>query len=83
MRINNEQRQRFLRKVRNALWTLKGKRLGVLGLAFKGGTDDVRESPALAIIESLVAEGCEIQAYDPAAMERAREVLADQRRALR
>jgi UDPglucose 6-dehydrogenase len=75
MCINDDQRQRFLHKVRKALWTLKGKRVGVLGLAFKGGTDDVRESPALAIIESLVAEGCEIQAYDPAAGERAREVL--------
>jgi UDPglucose 6-dehydrogenase len=75
MNINDEQRRRFLDKVRKALWTLKGKRLGVLGLAFKGGTDDVRESPALAIIESLVAEGCEIQAYDPAASERAREIL--------
>jgi UDPglucose 6-dehydrogenase len=78
MRINDEQRQRFLRKVRCALWTLKGKRLGVLGLSFKGGTDDVRESPALAIITSLVAEGCEVQAYDPAATERAREILGDQ-----
>jgi UDPglucose 6-dehydrogenase len=77
MHINDEQRQRFLRKVRRALWTVKGKRLGVLGLAFKGGTDDVRESPALAIISSLLAEGCEVQAYDPAASARAREVLGD------
>jgi UDPglucose 6-dehydrogenase len=75
MRINDDQRQRFLHKVRKALWTIKGKRVGALGLAFKGGTDDVRESPALAIIESLVAEGCEVQAYDPAASQRAREVL--------
>lgn len=75
MTINNDQRQRFLRKVRNALWTLRGKRLAVLGLAFKGGTDDVRESPAVGIVEALLAEGCEIQAYDPAAAERAREVL--------
>jgi UDPglucose 6-dehydrogenase len=77
MRINDEQRQRFLRKVRGALWTLKGKRLGVLGLAFKDGTDDVRESPAIAVVEALVAEGCEIRAYDPAAAERAREILGD------
>jgi UDPglucose 6-dehydrogenase len=77
MRINDEQRQRFLRKVRSALWTLKGKRLGVLGLAFKGGTDDIRESPAISIVQALLGEGCEIQAFDPAAMERAREVLPD------
>jgi UDPglucose 6-dehydrogenase len=64
-----------VRKVRSALWTLKGKRLCVLGLSFKGGTDDVRESPAISIIELLLAEGCEVQAYDPAAAERAREVL--------
>ena len=75
IRINEEQRQRFLRKVRSALWTLRGKRLGVLGLAFKGGTDDIRESPAILLIESLVEEGCQIIAYDPAAIERSREVL--------
>jgi len=75
MRINEEQRQRFLRKVRKALWTLRGKRLGVLGLAFKGGTDDIRESPAVLLVQSLVQEGCTVAAYDPAAMERAREVL--------
>jgi UDPglucose 6-dehydrogenase len=75
MRINEEQRQRFLRKVRNALWTLRGKRLAVLGLAFKGGTDDIRESPAILLIQSLVQEGCVVVAYDPAATERAREVL--------
>ena len=75
MRINEEQRQRFLRKVRTALWTLRGKRLGVLGLAFKGGTDDIRESPAILLVQALLQEGCRIAAYDPAAAERAREVL--------
>jgi UDPglucose 6-dehydrogenase len=75
MRINEEQRQRFLRKVRTALWTLRGKRLGVLGLAFKGGTDDIRESPAILLVQSLLQEGCQVAVYDPAAMERAREVL--------
>jgi UDPglucose 6-dehydrogenase len=79
MRINDEQRHRFLRKVRSALWTLKNKRLAVLGLAFKGGTDDVRESPAMAIAEALVAEGCEIRAYDPAAAGHAREILGETR----
>lgn len=73
MRINETQRKMFVRKVRNALWTLKGKRLAVLGLAFKGGTDDVRESPAIALVRSLLHEGCTIHAFDPAAMKRAQE----------
>ncbi|MGO8795899.1 MAG: UDP-glucose dehydrogenase family protein [Candidatus Sulfotelmatobacter sp.] len=76
MRINEDQRDRFLRKVRSALWTLRGKHLGVLGLAFKGGTDDIRESPAILIVQALLQEGCKITAYDPAAMERAQEVMA-------
>jgi UDPglucose 6-dehydrogenase len=75
-KVNEDQRSRFLRKVKKALWTLKGKKLAVLGLAFKNGTDDVRESPALAIIKSLLKEGCLITAYDPAAMERAAQELA-------
>ncbi len=75
MRINEDQRQRFLRKVRSALWTLRGKHLGVLGLAFKGGTDDIRESPALFLVQALLQEGCQITAYDPAAMERTQEVM--------
>lgn len=75
MRINEEQRQRFLRKVRSALWTLRGKSLGVLGLAFKGGTDDIRESPALFLVQALLQEGSKVTAYDPAAMDRTQEVM--------
>ncbi len=75
IRINEDQRQRFIRKVRSALWTLRGKKLGILGLAFKGGTDDIRESPAILLIQSLLQEGCQISAFDPAAHDRAREVL--------
>ncbi|HTZ81876.1 MAG TPA: UDP-glucose/GDP-mannose dehydrogenase family protein [Candidatus Acidoferrales bacterium] len=75
MRINEDQRQRFLRKVHTALWTLRGKNLAVLGLAFKGGTDDIRESPALFLVQALLLEGSKIRAYDPAAMDRAREIL--------
>src|SRR5246127_358438 len=75
MRINEDQRDRFLRKVRSALWTLRGKHIGVLGLAFKGGTDDIRESPAILILQALLQEGCKITAYDPAAMERTQEVM--------
>lgn len=76
-KINEEQRQRFVKKVRKALWTLKNKRLAVLGLAFKGGTDDVRESPAIEIIQTLLKEGCEIVAFDPAAMKNAKGILGD------
>src|SRR6185437_16125417 len=67
--------ERFFQKVRSALWTLRGKRLGVLGLAFKGGTDDIRESPALQIIRMLLEAGASIHAFDPAAMERAKQLL--------
>jgi UDPglucose 6-dehydrogenase len=75
MRINEDQRQRFLRKVRSALWTLRGKNLGVLGLAFKGGTDDIRESPAIFLVQALLQEGSKVTAYDPAATERTQEVM--------
>jgi UDPglucose 6-dehydrogenase len=75
MNINDDQCRRFIKKIKSVLWNLKGKRIAVLGLAFKGGTDDVRESPAIAVITELLKERCEIVAYDPAATERAKEVL--------
>lgn len=75
MRINEDQRHRFLRKIHNALWTLRGKNLAVLGLAFKGGTDDIRESPAIFLVQALLQEGSKIRAYDPAATERARAIV--------
>ncbi len=74
-KINVHQKKRFLAKVRSALWTLRGKRLGVLGLAFKGETDDIRESPAIDLIEMFLSEGCTITAYDPAAKNRAKGEL--------
>ncbi len=76
-KINVAQKKRFLGKVRSALWTLRGKRLAVLGLAFKGETDDVRESPAIDMIDMLLNEGCCIEVYDPAAMERAKGELPE------
>lgn len=74
-KINEEQKLRFFQKVRSALWTFRGKKIGVLGLAFKGGTDDVRESPALDIVKQLLHEGCIVNAYDPAAEERSKEMI--------
>ena len=79
MLINEDQRHRFLRKIRSALWTLRGKRLAVLGLAFKGGTDDVRESPAMLLTRKHCSRrGLPISAYDPAAKARAQEILNSQ-----
>ena len=74
-KINAQQKKRFLNKVRSALWTLRGKRLAVLGLAFKGETDDIRESPAIDLVEMLIAEGCSISAFDPAAIKRTEQEL--------
>ncbi len=75
MAVNEDQRRRFLGKVREALWTLRGKRLAVLGLAFKGGTDDCRDSPAIDLVCRLQAEGADVVAFDPAAIERAKTLL--------
>ncbi len=74
-KINDNQKEVFFNKVRSALWTLRGKRLTALGLAFKGDTDDIRESPATEIIKKMLQAGAIVTAYDPAAMERAKEVL--------
>jgi UDPglucose 6-dehydrogenase len=76
-KINVQQKKRFLAKIRAALWTLRGKKIAALGLAFKGETDDIRESPAVELVEMLLEEGCLVHAYDPAAMERTRELLPE------
>jgi UDPglucose 6-dehydrogenase len=74
-KINETQRDIFFNKVLAALWTLRGKRLAALGVAFKGDTDDIRDSPAIVVIKKLLEAGTSITAYDPAAMERAKAVL--------
>jgi len=74
-KINEAQKDIFFNKVLSALWTLPGKRLAALGLAFKGDTDDIRESPAIEIVRRLLEAGATVAAYDPAAMERAKAVL--------
>jgi UDPglucose 6-dehydrogenase len=70
-RINATQKERFLKKIREALWVLRQKKIGVLGLAFKGNTDDVRSSVAISVVQQLIAEGAAVRAYDPKAMEKA------------
>jgi UDPglucose 6-dehydrogenase len=73
-RINQRQIDRFLDGIREALWVLKDKKLAVWGLAFKSNTDDVRSSVAIGLVERLVAEGAEVTAYDPKAMEKCQEL---------
>ncbi|HEY0757964.1 MAG TPA: UDP-glucose/GDP-mannose dehydrogenase family protein [Acidisarcina sp.] len=74
-RINQRQKTAFFNKIRAALWTLRGKRIAALGLAFKGDTDDIRDSPAIDLIRMLHEAGCIMVAHDPAAMTRAAQVL--------
>jgi UDPglucose 6-dehydrogenase len=77
MRINQDQRNHFLDKVRAALGTLRNKQIAVLGLAFKADTDDIRESPALEIVKVLIKEGSLITAYDPVAMPSAGDAIRE------
>lgn len=74
-KINKHQRTAFLKKIEGALWVVKGKTIGVLGLAFKPNTDDMREAPAIDIIKGLQEEGAHVKAYDPEAMENAKKLL--------
>lgn len=75
-RANDKQRARMVEKIREALGgSLRGMRLGVLGLSFKPNTNDLRDAPALDIIPKLQEEGAEVRAYDPAGMEEARKLL--------
>lgn len=74
-KINNEQRLRFVDKIKNALWNISGKKIGVLGLSFKPNTDDMRFAPSVEIISLLQKEGAEIKAYDPKANEKAKDIL--------
>ncbi|KKU12738.1 MAG: Nucleotide sugar dehydrogenase [Parcubacteria group bacterium GW2011_GWC2_45_7] len=73
--VNKAQRRHFLRKVRQMLAPLAGKKIGILGLAFKNNTDDVRESAALDIASWLIKEGAQVVAYDPQAAENAKAVI--------
>jgi UDPglucose 6-dehydrogenase len=75
IRINRGQRARILEKVERLASGLAGKTIGVLGLAFKPNTDDLREAPAMELIESLLERGATVKAFDPAAMEQAALVL--------
>ena len=76
-RINRSRVDRFVEKIKNELWVLRGKTICVWGLAFKPDTDDIRFAPALSIIRQLLSEGAQVQAYDPQAAEKARKELPE------
>ncbi len=76
--INLGRVEMFVKKVRQTVWVLQGKQMGVLGLAFKGGTDDIRESPALRIVKALLEEGARLRVHDPQAMEASQREMPPQ-----
>ncbi len=76
-KINENQRHQIVNKAKNILWNLDGKIIGVLGLSYKPNTDDMREAPSVDIIRQLQEAGAKIKAYDPKAMNNAKEVLHD------
>ena len=76
-KVNKQRVDRLLDKIKKALWVTKGKQIGVLGIAFKPNTDDIRLAPAIEVIRRLLAEGARVCATDPEAIERARAVFPD------
>ena len=76
-RINREAHAWPVQQLRRLLWNLEGRTIAVLGLSFKPGTDDIRDAPALKVIEELQAEGANIRAHDPAAMPHVAELYPD------
>jgi len=75
--VNEDQCARMVKKIQTTLGDLKGKTVGLLGLAFKPNTDDIRDSPALAIAEKLIKSGATVRTYDPEALEESMKVLPD------
>src|SRR6516162_831509 len=77
MKVNQDARELFLKKVEEELWIVKGKVICALGLSFKPNTDDLRESVGLAVVQRLTERGAKVRAYDPQAMEKAKAHLKD------
>jgi UDPglucose 6-dehydrogenase len=75
-RINNAQKERFLKAIRETLWVLREKRIAVWGLTFKTDTDDLRSSVAVELVADLLREGAHVVAYDPKGMQKARAIKA-------
>ncbi|MEA3506812.1 MAG: UDP-glucose/GDP-mannose dehydrogenase family protein [Elusimicrobiota bacterium] len=74
-KINKNQRKLVIEKIRADLWNFNDKNIGILGLAFKADTDDMRNAPSIDIVNQLAAEGANVKAYDPEAAENAKKLL--------
>ncbi len=74
-KINEQQKEFIIKKIKDSLWIIKDKIIGILGLAFKPNTDDIRNAVSLGIIKELKKEGAKIKVYDPQGMEKAKKVL--------
>jgi UDPglucose 6-dehydrogenase len=75
MEINDDMRKLVVDRIKELLGTLRGQTVGILGLSYKPNTDDLRDAPAIEIIESLLQKGAKVQVYDPAAMANAKHYL--------
>ncbi len=75
--INQEQMLRTVKKLEGMLWNLRDKKIGILGLAFKPNTDDMRFAPSITIIKELQKHGATVKAYDPVAMDRAKVIMPE------
>jgi len=73
--VNQQQKEFFLGKIKDSLWIVKDKVIGVLGLSFKPDTDDIRNAPSLDIINSLLSEGAALRLYDPQAIKRGKDIF--------
>ena len=76
-KINQQQKELMLKKIREALWIIKDKTIGILGLTFKPNTDDIRNAVSLQLIQELKKEGAKIKVYDPAGMKRTKKIIPE------
>jgi UDPglucose 6-dehydrogenase len=75
-KINQQQKELIVKKIQGALWIIKNKTIGILGLSFKPNTDDMRSAPSLDIITALQKEGAKVKAYDPCSLKKAAALLS-------
>jgi UDPglucose 6-dehydrogenase len=76
MEVNKQQRKVILNKIKNIMGTLEGRQIGILGIAFKPNTDDVRDAVSVDVMNALLEKGCRIKAYDPVAAENAKKAVS-------